>query len=144
MSNNAAVSGARCIESGFAFEEQFAAEAKRRGFLVYRARSPLSRYDFVVRGLKVQCKNKSTMNSLLNISFKRRYSVGEFDVLALNFCERLLLIPASRLRSHGNLLRTSINPFSFLRFENNWKIFDAGELVGSVEPRQLPLFEGDA
>ena len=140
---NSAVAASRCIEGGFVFEKFFSDEAKRRGLLVYRTSNRFARHDFVIQGMKVQCKNKSTVSRTLSLCKRRRYAAGDFDVLALNFCGKLLIIPASKIQMRNGLFLTSIDPFRFVRFQDNWGIFTSGQGVALTEPGQRLLFEGD-
>jgi hypothetical protein len=133
-------------EKGMRWEKEFVAEAKQRGFVV---EAPTGREDWVVNGLKVQCKNIddvrcgwidiSNMRPVKANSGFRGYLRIEIDVLALRHRGRIFLIPSSTLDDDSGRLRGRVTESEVQSFADNWSAFDR-DYTPPVRDRQCDLF----
>ena len=127
---------------GFEFEEAFVSDAKARGLTACRIPG-VGAFDAVVNGYRVQCKRKefTDRGNVRIAKGQHRYRRGEWDVLALLFRDTLYLIPEPLLCINGETLRTTIMPWRYDAYRDNWGIFD-NEAPAGAEPveHQATLF----
>jgi hypothetical protein len=130
-------------EPAYQFEHDFAREAKDRGMTAYVVYKQL-RYDVIVGGHKVQCKRLDFVrpDGSLLVSKTQKYKTSDFDVLALRHASATFLIPTWRLESRvrPGWLKTSINPFDYMKWVDAWHVFD-GEKECDTQERQSLLFD---
>jgi hypothetical protein len=69
---------------------------------------------------------------------QKRYKSDDYDVLALNFRERLFFIPAAGLVMPSGTLATKVYLHKLLRYENYWSIFEG--VGGAATDPQWMLF----
>lgn len=136
---------AAAAAAGFEFERQLCVQARLKGFLAHRVRNSTKPYDAIIAGRRVQCKNRMTYSSDIQLNKARRYSSQEFDVLALRLGERLCLIDVSSIAAVGGVLPWSLRREWCLRFENNWGVFRSEGLATATATAtgQILLFEDD-
>lgn len=114
-----------CRKFGFEWEVAFVELATHRGYEARRAEKLLS-YDAVVNGKKVQCKRKEYEDPCGGVRVakgQKRYALTDYDVLALNFRERMFFIPSVALVMPSGTLATKIYLRKLLEYEDNWDVF---------------------
>lgn len=109
---------------GTIWEEEFAELARYRGLDVRDMRRKAS-YDWLVDGLRTECKFRSDPPDAVTIGKSQRvpYAPGEFDVIAMKHSVGGFLIPMSRL-CFRNKVRRKINLASYRDCIWNWQVFN--------------------
>lgn len=133
-----------CREFGFQWERELVALAVSRGYAC-RLAGKLRSYDVLLNGKKVQCKRKDYEDPCGGVRVAKgqnKYKAHEYDVLALNFRGRMFFIPSTSLVMPTGTLATKIYLRKFLRYENNWSVFD-GKSCEHVE-QQRTMFGGES
>ena len=115
-------------ERGFAFEREFVAMAKDRGYIARRIPGHKP-HDAVVGSSRVQCKDKlfDEHGRVRIAKGQRKYRQGSWDVLALRWKGVLYLIPERLLRSKGGFMLTVIRPRLFKKWIDAWQVFENGQ-----------------
>jgi hypothetical protein len=136
-------------ESGLVWETRFMRLAKKKGYSVSPAERHDSKYDCIVNGLRVQCKNRKRQpTGKVQLRHAARWSGGErtksygrdeFDILALRYDKQAYIIPATELRSgDGKFLLNTFCPDKFSHFVDGWGAFSGP--VGNHRPAQMRLW----
>lgn len=122
--------------AGDKFEREFACLAEEHQLHAERSHKNAP-FDFVVNGLKVQCKYRTIgADGRVQLCFGRRnngaekngYVASEFDVLALKCGESVYIIPTQALLcKDGQRIKNKLRITTLKNFADNWGAFGAGQ-----------------
>jgi hypothetical protein len=134
-------------QKGKRWQSEFEYECHSRGLVVEQAKG---REDFVVNGLKVQCKavdrneggiDISNMRPVKSNNGMRGYLRTEADVFALRHKDSVFLIPSDVLDRGNGVLRGRVSLQEIQEFKDCWGVFSV-DYVPAIKSRQHYLFVG--
>jgi hypothetical protein len=139
------------VAKGDEFERRFAGYCESRGHVVVKQGRGHGVFDYLVDGLRVQCKSLTPSTdgrvSLHNAvgELGRCYPAGSVDVFAIETDGVLCIVPADDLPSSSKYpggIVTRIDPRILLPYRDAWWVLQRGERPAGFV-RQLPLWSTD-
>ena len=131
-------------KKGYDFERRFALMCEHRCLPCCRARK--CQYDYMVNGMRVECKKLSPKDGLIFVSPGNgsHYPPDSFDALVIELEDDICIVPASEISTTSNGMMRACFPVGFLkRYADAWWVLERSTCPVPFE-KQLMLIEEEA
>ena len=131
-------------KKGYDFERRFALMCERRALPCCRARK--CSYDYVVNGLRVECKKLSPQHGFIFVAPGNgsQYPLNSFDALVIELEDDICIVPASHISTTSNGMMRCSFPIGFFKtYVDAWWVLERSTCPVTFE-RQLMLIEEEA